>query len=44
MARSARDVLADVKELAAQYHRATGKPLGVTGELADYAAAETLGL
>lgn len=30
--------------LAAEYYRLTGKPLGVTGEVAEYVAAETLGL
>ena len=44
MSRSARDVLADVKELTAEYYRATGKAFGVTGELAEYAPAEKLGL
>ena len=39
-----RDILAVVKPLAAEYYRLTGKPLGVTGEVAEYVAAETLGL
>ncbi len=39
-----RDILATVKPLAAEYYRLTGKPLGVTGEVAEYVAAETLGL
>jgi hypothetical protein len=39
-----RDILASVKTLAAEYYRLTGKPLGVTGEVAEYVAAKTLGL
>ena len=39
-----RYILAKVKPLAAEYYRLTGKPLGVTGEVAEYVAAETLGL
>jgi len=39
-----RDILAAVKPLAAEYYRLTGKPLGVTGEVAEYVAAEILGL
>jgi hypothetical protein len=39
-----REILAAVKPLAAEYYRLTGKPLGVTGEVAEYIAAETLGL
>jgi hypothetical protein len=39
-----RDILATVKPLAAEYYRLTGKPLGVTGEIAEYMAAEHLGL
>ena len=35
-----RDILARVKPLAAEYYRLTGKPLGVTGEIAEYVAAE----
>jgi hypothetical protein len=36
--------LADVKRLAFEYYAATGRPLGVTGELAEFEAAEKLGL
>ena len=43
-ARRVREILATVKPLAAEYYRLTGKPLGVTGEVAEYVAAETLGL
>jgi hypothetical protein len=39
-----REILAAVKQLAVEYYRLTGKPLGVTGEVAEYVAAETLGL
>src|SRR6202035_2997551 len=39
-----REILATVKPLAAEYYRLTGKPLGVTGEVAEYIAADTLGL
>jgi hypothetical protein len=38
------EILATVKPLAAEYYRLTGKPLGVTGEVAEYVAAQTLGL
>ncbi len=37
-------ILATVRPLAAEYYRLTGKPLGVTGEIAEYVAAELLGL
>lgn len=39
-----REILAMVKPLAAEFYRLTGKPLGVTGEIAEYVAAEILGL
>ena len=39
-----RDILHEVKPLAAEYYRLTGKPLGVTGEVAEAAAADLLGL
>ena len=39
-----REILATVKPLAAEYYRLTSKPLGVTGEVAEYVAAEILGL
>lgn len=42
--RSAQDIIAEVKPLAVEYHRATGKPLGVTGEIAEAEAARALGL
>jgi hypothetical protein len=39
-----REVLADAKRLAVEYYKLTGKPLGVTGEVAEFVAAENLGL
>jgi hypothetical protein len=39
-----REILAAVKPLAAEYYQLTGKPLGVTGEIAEYIAAQELGL
>jgi len=39
-----REILATVKPLASEYYRLTGKPLGVTGEVAEYVAAELVGL
>lgn len=38
------DILAEAKKLAQEYHALTGKPLGVTGEVAEYEAARILGL
>lgn len=43
-ARRVREILAAAKPLAAEYYQLTGKPLGVTGEIAEYVAAELLGL
>lgn len=42
--RSAEEILNDVKTLAVEYYAATGKPLGVTGEIAEVEAARLLGL
>jgi hypothetical protein len=42
--RSQKRILADVKRLAVEYYLATGRPLGATGEIAEYEAAEKLGL
>jgi hypothetical protein len=39
-----REILAAVRPLAAEYYRVTGKPLGVTGEIAEFVAADLLGL
>jgi hypothetical protein len=38
------DLLAKAKLLARQYYDLTGKPLGVTGEVAEYEAARLLGV
>lgn len=37
-------LLAEARDLGARYYRLTGKPLGVTGEVAELAAAEKLGV
>jgi hypothetical protein len=42
--RRIKEILATVKPLAAEYHRLTGKPLGVTGEVAEYVVAQKLKL
>ncbi|SIO07180.1 hypothetical protein SAMN05444722_0313 [Rhodovulum sp. ES.010] len=39
-----RQILAEVRRLAVEYKALTGKPLGVTGEVAEHLAAEILGL
>lgn len=38
------DILRQAKHLARQYYALTGKPLGVTGEVAEFEAAQALGL
>ncbi len=38
------EVLSDAKVLARRFYQLTGKPLGVTGEVAEYEAATKLGL
>src|SRR5436189_220544 len=38
------EILAAAKALAVEYYQLTGKPLGVTGEVAEYVAASTLRL
>jgi hypothetical protein len=38
------DVLAKAKVLAQQYRALTGKPLGITGEVAEYEASRILGV
>lgn len=38
------DIIAQVKPLAAKYHRLTGKPLGVTGEVGEREVARLLDL
>ena len=39
-----RELKAEAKALAARYYQLTGKPLGITGEIAELEAAELLGL
>jgi hypothetical protein len=39
-----KDLLGDVKILAQEYYTLTGRPLGVTAEIAEYEAASLLGL
>lgn len=38
------ELLADAKRLGRDYYEATGKPLGITGEVAEYEAARLLGI
>jgi len=38
------DILLQAKELAVRYKKLTGKPLGITGEVAEFNAASLLGL
>mgnify|MGYP000379146101 CR=1 FL=1 len=38
------EILADAKSLAKRYRKLTGKPLGITGEVAEFSAAQILGL
>ena len=38
------EILREAKQLARQYRKLTGKPLGVTGEVAEYEAARILDL
>lgn len=44
MKRSEKEILEEVKKLAVEYYDLTGKPLGVTGEIAEFIASKTLGL
>jgi hypothetical protein len=37
-------LLGEAKKIAQQYYRLTGKPLGITGEVAEYEAARLLGI
>ena len=41
---SALAILAEAKKLAQRYRTLTGKPLGITGEVAEYEAARILGV
>lgn len=38
------EILRDAKKLAQEYRTLTGKPLGITGEVAEYEAARILGV
>ena len=38
------EILGEAKQLALEYRRLTGKPLGITGEVAEYEAARILGI
>jgi hypothetical protein len=38
------EILTEVRPLAAEFYRLTGKPLGVTGEIAEYIVAQELDL
>lgn len=38
------EILAEAKKLAQRYRALTGKPLGITGEVAEYKAARILGV
>lgn len=38
------EILAKARDLAVEYYNLTGKPLGITGEVAEYEAARVLGL
>jgi hypothetical protein len=38
------EILNDAKALARKYRRLTGKPLGITGEVAEFSAAQILGI
>lgn len=38
------EILNSVRQLAIEYYRETGKPLGITGEMAEFEASQLLGL
>lgn len=38
------EILSDAKSLAKRYKKLTGKPLGITSEIAEFSAADILGL
>lgn len=44
MMRKKEEVLAEVRALAVEYYQLTDKPLGVTGEIGEFEAAEKMGL
>ncbi len=39
-----RQIIAEAKRLSREYYQLTGKPLGITGEIAELEAADKLGL
>lgn len=41
---AATEIIRKVKPLAAKYHKLTGRPLGVTGEVAEYEVIRLLNL
>ena len=44
MKKEIEEILTTAKDLAARYRKLTGKPLGITGEVAEFNAAKLLGL
>ena len=44
MSRTKKQILHEVRALAVEYYELTGKPLGVTGEIGEFKAAELMGL
>lgn len=44
MTRPVREILKEASKLAKEYYETTGKPLGVTGEIGEFAASEIMGL
>ena len=44
MTRTKKDILEEVRVLAVEYYKLTGKALGVTGEIGEFEAAEKMGL
>ncbi len=42
--RDVEHIMADIKRLAVEYYRRTGRPIGATGEIAEYEAARLLEL
>ena len=42
--RTEKDILSEVRALAVEYYQLTRKPLGVTGEIGEFEAAEKMGL
>lgn len=42
--KSIKNIMQQIRKVAIEYYNLTGKPLGVTGEIAEYEAARILGL